>query len=167
MMGVKVRGRKLLCPRNHRFSRSKPTSIILSFGNQCMCCRQPADVACTALLAACLAVALGGCDAGWFGKKPDMVFRCETVVQDTPTGRVVKYKPIEVIKGNVGAGMLDRNGFLIYTDTLKDDEDVGEIYIFKLWNPDTNNFGQSEKHPFGLLCEMSVELEIDGKGITE
>ncbi len=149
------------------FLRSERTPTILSFGNQHMCWRQHAEVVCAAMIAACLTIALGGCDVGLLRKNPDMEFRCATVVQETPTGKVVKYKPIEVVKGDVGDALLDADGFLIYTDHLEEDENVGEIYIFKLWNPDTNNFGQSEEHPFGLLCELSVELEIDGKGITE
>ena len=117
-----------------------------------------------AILAVCLAVALGGCDIGVPPKNPDMVFRCETVVQENAAGRIVKYKPIEVIKGDVGAGMLDGEGFLKYTRPLEEDEDVGEIYIFRLRNPDKHH---SEQHPFGISCEWSEELELDGKGITE
>lgn len=117
-----------------------------------------------AILAVWLAVASGGCGIGVLPENPDKVFRCKTVVQETATGRVVKYKPIAVIKGDVGAEMLDGEGFLKYTRPLEEDEDVGEIYIFRLRNPDKHH---SEQHPFGISCEWSVELELDGKGITE
>ena len=119
------------------------------------------------MLAVCLAVAFGGCDGGLLRKSADTVFRCETVVEETPTGRVVKYRLIEVVKGDVGDAMLDGDGFLTYTRPLEEDEGVGEIYIFRLWNPEKNHLGLSEQAPFGLCCEWSMELELDGKGITE
>ena len=141
---------------------------MLSLAEQSMCWRRPADAVLTAMLAVCLAVAVGGCDSGLLRKNADMVFRCETVVQDTPTGRVVKYKPIEVIKGDVGGEMLDGDRFLRYTRRLEEDEGIGDIYIFRLWNPDKDHFMQSEQHPFGISCEWSVELELtDGTAITE
>ena len=77
---------------------------------------------------------------------------------ETTTGSVVKYKPIEVVKGDVGRENLDSDGFLNVTRHLEEDEVVGEIYIFRLWDvPDKKHFIQD---PFGFTCDMSMELEL-------
>jgi hypothetical protein len=49
------------------------------------------------------------------------------VVQEIPAGRVVKYWLIEIVKGDVGDEMLDGDGFLNYTWSQEEDEDVREI----------------------------------------
>ena len=120
------------------------------------------------LLAVCLAIALGGCDRGLLrtNKNADIVFRCKTVVEGTAADRVVKYKPIEVIKGGLRGEMLDGDGFLNYRSHLKEGEDVGEIYTFRLWGvPKDNHLIPTEDFPFGCNCDLSVELELaDGKG---
>ncbi len=119
-----------------------------------------------AMLAVCLTLAVGGCDSGLSraNKKPDIVFRCKTVVQGT-TDTVVRYEPIEVIKGHVRGKMLDGDAFLNYTRPIEENESVGEIYLFKLWK--VHGETRFMQAPF-VNCRMSVELELaNGKGITE
>ena len=91
----------------------------------------------------------------------DIVLHCKTSVYNVQSGKIVRYKPVRVLKGHIEPGMLDELGFLKYTNKIQTYENVGSDYLIQIKKL-ANGYGiPRPNNPFGFDYEMDMEILIE------
>lgn len=107
----------------------------------------------------CAVLVSAGCSNG---RATDsiIVIRCETSMVDVESGRIAKYRPVEIVAGEIVPEMVDEDGNLRYTRALEPNQVVGAYYIFRIRKvPDVPGLSATN-YPFGFNCEIDIELEL-------
>ncbi len=98
------------------------------------------------------------CGCGRFIAGPhnaDVALRCESIVSNTTSGIVVRFKPVATLKGTLTPDMVNANGLLNYSKEFGDDVSVPRFYRIYL-KKTQDRTGQYKNAPLQLVYNLTL-----------
>jgi hypothetical protein len=120
-----------------------------------------------ALATTLLGVILCGCGRGIVGShNADVALRCASVVSNTTSGIVVRFRPVAALKGSITPDMLSTDGLLDFSEELGSDVSVPRYYRVYLKKRHERT-GRYKNAPFRLMYDFMLINDDQKTGCTE